>query len=224
MAGRTVPKQVRVVALLVWFLSQNSDMGMSYVLSRGQEYDLAGVDLFSRRHVALFLAAWLADKSVRDALHAGLSALEDQHRTVADQYLLHSLLMEFVIKQNQKGIAIDLTALIAKYIRLWSHRPMTDIMEKRLAKLVWHRGTRRRFGVNLRREWGLCFNRFEDPRDLTTSQIIAKVKLCQLSSARSNKNNPLFLFFCWKQFLVFGQIICFLAAQTQQNKTQRHDN
>ena len=224
MAGRTVPKQVRVVALVVWFLSQNSDLGMSYVLSRGQEYDLGGVDLFSRRHVALFLAAWLADKSVRDALHAGLSALEDQHRTVADQYLLHSLLMEFVIKQNQKGIAIDLTALIAKYIRLWSHRPMTDIMEKRLAKLVWHRGTRRRFGVNLRREWGLCFNSFEDPRDLTTSQIIAKVKLCQLSSARSNKNNPLFLFFCWKQFLVFGQIICFLAAQTQKNKTQRHDN
>lgn len=177
MAGRIVPKQVRVVALLVWFLSKKSDLGMAYVQSRGQEYDLGDVDVSSKVSVALFLAAWLADQSVRDALHAGLVSLEDQHRIVADQYLIHSMLMEFIIAQNNKGVALDLTSLISKYIRLWIHRPMTDVIKRRLAKLVWHRGARRRFGVNLRREWGLAFNKFEDSRELTKDQIVTKVRI-----------------------------------------------
>ena len=175
MPGKNVPKQVRVVALLIWMLSKKADLGMAYVLSRGQEYDLEGVDLHSASCVALFLAGCLADESVRDAVHRGLTSLAHPHRMVADQYLMHSILMEFVLEQNQKGVALDLTALIAKYIRLWTYRPMPHMIKMRLAKLVWHRGTRRRFGVNLRREWGLCFNKFEDARELTTSQIIAKV-------------------------------------------------
>ena len=175
MAGRIVPKQVRVVSLLVWFPSKKSDLGMAYLQSRGQEYDLGDVDVLSRISVALFLASWLADQSVRDALHAGLASLEDQHRIVADQYLIHSMLMEFIIAQNNKGVALDLTSLISKYIRLWIHRPMTDVIKRRLAKLVWHRGARRRFGVNLRREWGLAFNKFEDSRELTKDQIVTKV-------------------------------------------------
>lgn len=176
MVGRAVPKQVRAVSLMIWFLSKNSDLGMAYVLSRGQEYDLGDVDLYSRASVALFMVSWLADQSVRHSLHAGLASLDDQGRMVADQFLLHSMLMEFIVTQNRKGVALDLTSLIAKYIRLWTHRPIPDVIKRRLAKLVWHRGTRRRFGVNLRREWGLCFNKFEDARDLTKTQIMEKVK------------------------------------------------
>ena len=174
MVGRAVPKQVRAVSLMIWFLSKSSDLGMVYVLSRGQEYDLGDVDVYSRASVALFMVSWLA--SVRHSLHAGLASLDDQGRMVADQFLLHSMLMEFIVAQNRKGVALDLTSLIAKYIRLWTHRPIPNVIKRRLAKLVWHRGTRRRFGVNLRREWGLCFNKFEDARELTKTQIMEKVK------------------------------------------------
>ena len=176
MVGRAVPKQVRAVSLMIWFLSKSSDLGMAYVLSRGQEYDLGDVDLYSRAAVALFMVSWLADQSVRHSLHAGLTSLDDKGRMVADQFLLHSMLMEFIVAQNRKGVALDLTSLIAKYIRLWTYRPIPNVIKRRLAKLVWHRGTRRRFGVNLRREWGLCFNRFEDVRELTKTQIMEKVK------------------------------------------------
>jgi hypothetical protein len=84
---------------------------------------------------------------------------------------MRSLLMEFVIKQNQKGIAVDLTTAIAKYIRLWSYRPMPDCISSRLAQLVWRRAARRRFGVNLRREWALSLNSFAHRRELSTEQI-----------------------------------------------------
>ena len=174
MVGRAVPKQIRAVSLMIWFLSKSSDLGMAYVLSRGQEYDLGDVDLHSKASVALFMVSWLAEASVRNALHAGLSSMENQGRMVADQFLMHSLLMEFIVAQNRKGVALDLTSLIAKYIRLWTHRPIPDVIKRRLAKLVWHRGTRRRFGVNLRREWSLCFNKFEDARELTKPQIRQK--------------------------------------------------
>ena len=175
MVGRAVPKHVRAASLMIWFLSKSSDLGMVYVLSRGQEYDLGNVDVHSRASVALFMVSLLADASVRNSLHAGLASLDHQGRMVADQFLLHSMLMEFIVAQNRKGVALDLTSLIAKYIRLWTHRPIPEVIKRRLAKLVWHRGTRRRFGVNLRREWGLCFNKFEDARDLTKTQIMEKV-------------------------------------------------
>lgn len=178
MVGRHVPKQVRVIALLVWFLSGKADLGMSYVLSRGKDYDLDDVDLLSATDVALFVAQWLKDAPVISALHSGLTMLADPHRTAADQYLMHSLLVEFMINQNKKGIAVDLVTAIAKYIRLWSLRPMNDHVKRRLAKLVWHRPTRRRFGVNLRREWALCFNSFPDSRDLTADQIRVKASSC----------------------------------------------
>ena len=147
---------------------------MSDVLSRGKHYDLEDVNLFSAACVALFMAGWLADQSTTEALHAGLSSMENGHRFLADQYLMHSLLMEFVITQNQKGVALDLTTVIAKYIRLWSYRPMPDCIRRRLAKLVWQRSARRRFGVNLRREWSLCLNNFPHPRELSTDQIRSK--------------------------------------------------
>ena len=175
MPGRTVPRQVQVVALLIWFLSRKADLGIAYVLSRGQEYEMSGVDLLSAASVALFLASWMSHETVNHSLHTGLTTLEDSNRIVADQFLMHSMLMEFVMSQNQKGVALDLTSLVAKYIRLWTHRPMADVIKRRLARLVWHRGARRRFGVNFRREWGLCFNKFDDSRDLTDSQIAAKV-------------------------------------------------
>ena len=185
MALRNVPRQVRTVALLVWFLSGKVDIGMSYVLSRGQEYDLENVELLNSARVALFIASWLAEQSVRDAVHAGLCSLDNRHRLVADQYLMHSLLMEFVIMQNKKGVALHLVTVIAKYIRLWTFRPMADCIARRLAKLVWHRSTRRRFGVNLRREWGLCFNTFGNARDLSSHQIRDKVT----SSAHTQVTN-----------------------------------
>ena len=178
MPGRHVPKQVRVIALLVWFLSGKSDLAMSYVLSRGKEYDLDNVDLMSAAHVALYIVQWLRDASVISAVHTGLAELRDPLRIAADQYLMHSLLIEFIMTQNQKGVAVDLVTAIAKYIRLWSMRPITDKVKQRLARLVWHRNTRRRFGVNLRREWALCFNTFSDSREPTSDQIRRKARTC----------------------------------------------
>jgi len=186
MANRRVPHRVRVVALLVWFLSRKSDLGMCYVLSRGENYDLESVNLFSVASIALLMAGWLADQSTREAFHAALISMENQHRVLADEYLMHSLLMDFVIKQNQKGIAVDLTTAIAKYIRLWSYRPMPDCICSRLAKLVWQRAARRRFGVNLRREWSLSLNTFAHRRELSTEQIRSKATRSQQCVFRLN--------------------------------------
>ena len=170
------------------FLNRQADLAMSYVLSREQEYDLEEVDVLSSAGVALFIIRWLADRCVRDAVHVGLSTLENSHRMTADQYLMHSLLTEFVITQNQKGVVVDLTSVIARYIRLWMYRPMPEIIKRRLAKLVWHRGTRRRFGVNFRREWALCLNSFTDSRDLTACQIRVKVTIFKHSNTSKQIN------------------------------------
>ena len=176
MTERRPPRQVRIVALIVWFLSRKADLGVYYVVSRKTKYDLDGLDLRSAAAVALFMANWLSDANVKRAVHAGLTSIDNHHRIVADMFLMHSLLLEYVMKQNAKGIAVDLTQGISQFIRLWSHRPMATQVQSRLAQMVWSRSARRRFGVCFRREWNLCFNSFQESRELSETDIRTRVR------------------------------------------------
>ena len=57
MPGKTPPRKVRVVALLIWFLSKNADLGIAYALSCEAVYDMSDVDLLSAASVVLFLSS-----------------------------------------------------------------------------------------------------------------------------------------------------------------------
>ena len=82
---------------------------MYYVTSRESEYELDGLGLRSAAAVAVFIANWLADANVKRAVHAGLSPIENRHRIVADMFLMQSLVLEYIIKQNAKELAVDVT-------------------------------------------------------------------------------------------------------------------
>ena len=169
------PSPVRIVAVLIWMLCRQPDLGICYVLSRPRKYHLQDCNVLEPECVVLLLAEWLREARVRAAVHKGLADLQDRHRCVADVFLVQSLLAHHIVQQDRRGLTVDLPQAILKYLQLWSHRPVATIVRDRLARLVWHRHTRRRFGVDLRREWMLCLTQFRVARDLTVEQIKTSV-------------------------------------------------
>ena len=169
------PKPVRVVAVVIWILSRRADLGGAYLVTRRRQYQVDPYDLMRSSDVVLLLASWLSDDSLCNTVHDALSQSSDRHRIIADTFLMHTLLVEHVIAENRKGVVLDLDQIITKYIRLWAWRPMPDIVERRLSRLVWHRNERRRFGVSLRREWALTLSSFGTPRELRPHEIQRRV-------------------------------------------------
>ena len=175
MVGQKPPRQVRVVAVVIWILSQKPDLGLCYVLSRRQGYDHGDFDLSVPATAALLMASYLEDELVQAQVLLALGSLDNRHRIIADTFLIHSLLAEHVVRQNRKGIVLDLEEAIGTYIRLWACRPVAEEVELRLSRLVWNRIARRRFGVNLRREWSLSVSTFRAPRHLLPHEIRRRV-------------------------------------------------
>ena len=175
MAGQAPSRQVRVVAVVIWILSRRPDLGLCYVLSRRKRYDLGDFDVNVPATAALLLASYMEDEQVQEQALLAIGSLDNTHRLVADTFLIHSLLVEQFVRQNRIGVVVCLEEAICKYIRLWACRPMSSVTERRLARLVWNRNARRRFGVNLRREWALAVSTFRAPRDLLPSEIRRRV-------------------------------------------------
>jgi hypothetical protein len=175
MQASAPPSPVRVVACLVWILSCQADLGICYVLSRHKQYDLDECNLSHPGSVVLLLAEWLRNDYVRTAVRDGLRTLEDRSRCIADIFLVQSLLVEHIIQQNSRGLTVDLQQAVFKYAKLWSARPTAISVRDRIARLVWNRNARRRFGVDLRREWMLSLTHFRVARDLRPNEIRRKV-------------------------------------------------
>jgi hypothetical protein len=175
MQASAPPSHVRVVACLIWILSRQPDLGICYVLARHRQYDLDDCNLLHSRSVVLLLAQWLRNENVRTAVRDGLRTMEDRSRCIADIFLVQSLVVEHIIEQNSRGLTVDLQQAIWKYAKLWSLRPTAMSVRDRLARLVWNRNARRRFGVDLRREWMLGLTHFRVARDLRPNQIRRKV-------------------------------------------------
>ena len=172
------------MALLVWFLSKQPSLAAVYIATRRREYDLNGYALSDERSCTCLLASWFLDDQVRRSVFAGLSDPNHPVRAVADAFLMTTLTVEYIVHQNEKGLTVDLQHAITHYLRTWSLRPTTPGQGRALARMAWHRHTRRRFGQQLRREFGLTLTRYDCPRDLLRDQICRKasvvIVLCRL--------------------------------------------
>lgn len=182
MESSAPPARIRSTALLIWLLSKKPDLGLCFILTRAKKYHFEECDLGDHTAIGLMLLSWLKNRQVKEQVESGLSSFDDRYRCIADDFLIKTLLVQYIIDQNGKGLTVDLNRAVGKYIRLWSYRPKTQAVSDRLARLVWHRNTRRHFGVDLRKEWGLALTKFQAARDLRHHEILYRVRVCPLES------------------------------------------
>ena len=177
-AARSVswPRQhMRIAGLLVWFLSGSIDLAMLYMhRCRSEEASEAG--FFSHRQVAaLTMLDWLQDDRTYHMVLTGVDNLDNQYRRVADMFLMDSLVAEYITRMNTRGVTVDLAQTILLLLRLWSYRPRSERVSRWLQKILWHRNTRRHYGVSLRLHFMLCITALPLQQELSQEEITAKV-------------------------------------------------
>jgi hypothetical protein len=172
-------RRIRALALLIWFLCRNADLAVAVLLFKASSDDF-GIDFIQDRAVAcLTMLDWFRDRDVQALVLAGIDSLHDPLRQEADVYLVQSLLVEYICCMNARGLTVDLQQAVLVYLRFWSHRPVPEQLQRRLNRLVWHRNSRRHFGVALRRNWMLCLTTLSPGRDLAHSEIVDRVRTIQ---------------------------------------------
>ena len=175
MPGRAVPRQFQVLAFLLGFRIKKADLGMAYVCRAIRCTRCRLMSCYRRPVWHSFSphrcqSGWPEIPSHR-VVHVGRSK-----PSFADQCLMYSMPMQFVLVHNNKGVAADLMLLVAKYTRLWTHRPMADTMKRRLARFVSQQEFAKESNFFFQ-EWRRCFTKVSDARDLTDTQIASKVMM-----------------------------------------------
>ena len=161
--------------LLVWLLSSSLDLAILY-LHRCRPDAACEVEFFTYREVAaLTMLDWLHQDHMYHELLTGVDSIANPYRQLADRFLIDSMVVEYIVRKNGQGLTVDLAQTILVLLRLWSHRSRSQRVDRWLRKLVWHRNTRRHYGVWLRRNFMLCITAFPLQRELAEHQITERV-------------------------------------------------
>ena len=167
-------KALKSGALAVWILSGSVHLAHLYILGRHRPRRWLG-DTVDQALVALALVDLWCEPLVRSSLHEVLRNPENRVRLVVDEFLVESLLVEYIQRENRKGLTVDLQQAIFQYLWLWSLRPLTQSSSRRLSRLVWCRSTRRNFGRCLRRTWSLSSGILRVGRELSEDVLRRRV-------------------------------------------------
>ena len=167
--------ETRAVSVLVWFLSSRPLLAVVYLQRRScHDFDVSK-EMASQELAALSLLNWFKSGRVRNLVMAAIEDLDHPIRYRADVFLMHTCLVGIIVDQNKRGLTVDLTEAVQVYLRLWSHRPMSDRTADFLRRLVWHRNSRRRFGVLLRRNFMLALTALPQARELSRDEQLTRV-------------------------------------------------
>lgn len=159
----------RIVAVIIWLLSRSCDLALVFLQTRpGGAPRIADLPP-AGAPFALCLFEWFV--SLEADVEQVVENLQHPLRQRADEFLLRSLVAQFVLYQNRKGLVVPLDAAIRTYLRLWSLRPVAETVKVHLVRLTHHRNARRKFGQLLRREWMLQNGIMPEGRDLDEHEI-----------------------------------------------------
>jgi hypothetical protein len=104
----------------------------------------------------------------------------DSDRMNVDKFLIESLVYEEIIKQSRKGITVPSSIVLAKYLRMWSMRPMSAPIREFCNKLRDSEKQRRIWSRAFRRRWGVIWGGIEPTHGISNVELKAKVFTIQL--------------------------------------------
>ncbi len=108
----------------------------------------------------------------------------DADRMKVDKFLIESLVYEDIIKQTRKGVTVPSSIVLAKYLRLWSMRPMTGSIVEFCNKLRDSEKQRRIWSRAFRRRWGIIWGGIEPTHGISNTELKTKVFTFQLCLLR----------------------------------------
>ena len=122
----------------------------------------------------LLVRAWWNQYTGHPRVIAALASFADDLRTLAEEFLMESLLAEEVLEQSRKGIVIRPRLLLQSCLRKWRARPRAPSTEKWLCDLQSDEGRQTVWRRTFRRCWRLQGSNLPEHRCLGREDIKAR--------------------------------------------------
>ena len=172
-----IPISVRIQrrAALAYELSQDPQWGLMYVRLRQRQRLRASVREpceIETRQIEEWLQVWKQEACFKESLANKCHP----DRVVVDEFLLQSLLYEFVENQSARGLMVTSSVISAKYLQLWAFMDKTAAQTRRLDKIQRSATTRASWCKRFRKFWNLDWGAAPKSVSMTVSCMKSKAR------------------------------------------------
>lgn len=169
--------RLRSVAIVIWLLSRNVSLAGYYVWSMQADVFMDDESVPDQEHLALVFLSWWTKPKTQAWVRAALDDPNHKTRVLADEFLVRSLVVENIFRQNARNQTVPPSALITCYLRYWSYRPAPPDVQEKLIRLTFNKSDRRNFMRRLREEWHVRPGVLQPERSLTQQETCASVSI-----------------------------------------------
>ncbi len=166
-----------ITAVLIFALCGNAALAEYYLISVARRNGHRNQTVHVPRLDLAFMQTLLNVPRIGRSVSRGFHNLSNKYRLQADKFLMNSLLADYVIQQNLKGVVITADTAIVQYLKLWSLRDVAEKTRSWLLKLTHNVRARKRFGQQFRTGWALQFGVLKVKKALDANATRRKVFL-----------------------------------------------
>ena len=176
----------RSVAIVVWLLSRNITLAGYFVWSMHRDVFNDEESVPDEPTLALLLLGWWARAKTQRWVRDAVDDPNHKTRLLADEFLMRSLVAEYIFRQNARNRTVPPTAIITCYLRYWSYRPVPFGLQEKLVKLTHDATVRKNLMRRLREEWHIRTGIVHPDRSLSRDSVCRSVSIVSTIRFRAN--------------------------------------
>ena len=122
------------------------------------------------------MQAWLRDAAVKAKVAKGLVPGDDKYRFLAEQFLIHSVLITIIQQQNRKGLSLPYSLVLWHYVKLWDIHGRSALAAKHLDAILYgNKDHGKNWARALRQDWPIGWGALVAGKDLEEELIVRRV-------------------------------------------------
>ena len=174
----------RSVAIVIWLLSRNVALAGYYVWSIHPDVFTDEENVPDESLLALVMLSWWAMAKPKRLVRAAVDDPNHKTRVLADEFLMRSLVAEYIFRQNALNKSVPPSAIINCYLRYWSYRPVPLEVQEKLVKLTYKNNDRKNLMRRLREEWNIRPGIVHPDRSLSLDSVCRSVGIVSIKFDR----------------------------------------
>ena len=177
---------LRRQAALVYDLCRDEAWAISYTKMHQQAHMTRTLRM-PRDIVASHIREWYGEFRNDKNFKIAQRRLDSKERVTVDDFLVQSVVYDFVQEQSTLGLVIASGAVVAKYMTLWSYRPRAQQIDIALNAMQRKAGRRHAWCRRFRKRWGMEWGITPTGKGISQSDMQKKVDI-----EKSNPNHTSF--------------------------------
>lgn len=165
-------------AVLVYELSQETHWAIVYVRMHQQQH-MFRTSRMPRDTTAMKIKDWWSASRTTLAFRQAMATLSHPDRVKVDSFLIESVLYEFLLEKSSLQLVIPSTVMVAKYVKAWECRPMSEVTKRKIANLKEDVVHRRNWCAGFRRRWNVAWGVTPPGKTMTVTEMKNRARVLE---------------------------------------------